>query len=115
LCAWAAPEKTDAGAEPGTASQRQRLGVSRGARAALHRIAQGFDAGDTHPVYFGSHRRAQAVIVPVGVWEQLLEQAEDDLDLATAQDRVTKDNGDRPSHDTVTTLIERLRGRAARR
>jgi PHD/YefM family antitoxin component YafN of YafNO toxin-antitoxin module len=84
------------------------------ARAALHRIAQGFDAGDTHPVYFGSHRRAQAVIVPVGVWEQLLEQAEDDLDLATARDRLTGDNSDRLSHDTVTTLIERLRGRAPR-
>lgn len=89
--------------------------VSTGeARAALHRIAQGFDAGETQPVYFGSHRRAQAVIVPVGVWEQLLEQAEDDLDVATARDRLSGDSGERLTHDRVTATIERLRGRAAR-
>ncbi|MGI8815416.1 MAG: hypothetical protein ACR2G2_09100 [Pseudonocardia sp.] len=89
--------------------------VSTGeARATLHRIARGFDAGDTQPVYFGSHRRAQAVIVPVGIWELLLEQAEDDLDLATARDRLTDDSGDRLTHDTVTTMIERLRGRTTR-
>jgi hypothetical protein len=44
------------------------------ARDALHRIAKRFDEGDGEPVYFGSHRRAQGVIVPVDVWEKLLEQ-----------------------------------------
>lgn len=41
------------------------------ARDALHRIAKQFDAGGGEPVYFGSHRRAQGVIVPVDVWERL--------------------------------------------
>lgn len=63
------------------------------AREALHRIAKRFDAGEGEPVYFGSHRRAQAVIVPVSVWEKLLEQAEDEADLAVGRRRLT--GGDR--------------------
>ena len=34
-------------------------------RAALGKITKRFDAGDTEPVFFGSHRRAQAVLVPI--------------------------------------------------
>jgi hypothetical protein len=37
------------------------------ARDALHQIPKRFDQGDGEPVYFGSHRRAQGVIVPVDV------------------------------------------------
>ena len=39
-------------------------------RDALHQIAKRFDDGGGEPVYFGSHRRAQGVIVPVDVWEK---------------------------------------------
>lgn len=63
------------------------------ARDALHQIAQRFDAGEGEPVYFGSHRRAQGVIVPVQVWEKLLEQAEDELDGELARGRLTRDGG----------------------
>lgn len=63
------------------------------AREALHRIARRFDAGEGEPVYFGSHRRAQGVIVPVAVWEKLLEAAEDELDEAFAQQRVESTAG----------------------
>ena len=65
------------------------------ARDALHRIAKGFDAGEGEPVYFVSHRRAQAVIVPVDVWERLLEPFEDDIDLALVRERLVKDSGRR--------------------
>jgi len=65
------------------------------ARVALHQIARRFDKGEGEPVYFGSHRRAQGVIVPVDVWEKLLEQAEDELDLATARKRLANDDGTR--------------------
>jgi hypothetical protein len=65
------------------------------ARAALHQIARRFDAGEGGPVYFGSHRRAQGVIVPVEVWEKLLEYAEDELDVELARDRLAV--GDRRS------------------
>lgn len=62
------------------------------ARDALHQIARRFDNGHGEPVYFGSHRRAQGVIVPVDVWERLLEQAEDELDLASARQRLAHDD-----------------------
>ena len=50
-------------------------------RAALGQITGRFDEGDTEPVFFGSHRRAQAVLVPIATWEKLLEHAEDALDI----------------------------------
>ena len=79
------------------------------ARDALHRIARRFDNGDGEPVYFGSHRRAQGVIVPVDVWEKLLEQAEDELDLASARQRLAQDDGRRL---TGGDLDEAFRGAA---
>jgi hypothetical protein len=65
------------------------------ARDALHQIARRFDAGEGGPVYFGSHRRAQGVIVPVEVWEKLLEAAEDELDVELVRERLA--GGDRGS------------------
>jgi hypothetical protein len=50
-------------------------------RAALSKITKRFDDGDTEPVFFGSHRRAQAVLVPIATWEKLLTHAEDALDV----------------------------------
>jgi len=61
------------------------------ARDALHQIAKRIDAGEGEPVYFDSHRRAQGVIVPVGIWEKLLEQAEDEIDLALSRQRLAGD------------------------
>ncbi len=66
------------------------------AQEALHRIARQFEAGEGEPVYFGSGRRAQGVIVPVEVWERLLEGFEDDLDREVARQRVSAQSG-RPS------------------
>lgn len=57
-------------------------------RAGLGKITKRFDEGDTEPVFFGSHRRTQAVLVPIATWEKLLERAEDDLDLETAKRRL---------------------------
>lgn len=79
------------------------------ARDALHKIARRFDAGDGEPVYFGSHRRAQGVIVPVTVWEKLLEAAEDELDTELARDRLARDDGRRLSQAEVNEVLNRLR------
>lgn len=57
-------------------------------RAALGKITRRFDEGDTEPVFFGSHRRTQAVLVPIAIWEKLLTYAEDELDLELAQRRL---------------------------
>jgi len=78
------------------------------ARDDLHRIARQFDAGEGEPVYFGSHRRAQAVIVPVDVWERLLEQAEGELDVQIAQKRLASTSR-RLTHDEVVAVVDRLR------
>ena len=79
------------------------------ARDALHQIAKRFDDGGGEPVYFGSHRRAQGVIVPVDVWEKLLEQAEDELDIALAGDRAVGDDGRRLTSSEVAAVFDRLR------
>jgi hypothetical protein len=76
------------------------------ARDALHQIAKRFDEGAGEPVYFGSHRRAQGVIVPVDVWEKLLEAAEDDLDLDLARERLV---GGRARRLTRAELDEAFR------
>ena len=57
-------------------------------RAALGKITRRFDAGETEPVFFGSHRRTQAVLVPIATWEKLLAYAEDELDLDLARRRL---------------------------
>jgi PHD/YefM family antitoxin component YafN of YafNO toxin-antitoxin module len=80
------------------------------ARDALHRIAREFDAGEGEPVYFGSHRRAQGVIVPVDVWERLLEQAEDELDVEVARERLASSSR-RLSHAEIVAVVDRLRSR----
>ena len=80
------------------------------ARDALHQIARRFDAGEGEPVYFGSHRRAQAVIVPVDVWERLLKQAEDELDAEVARNRLAED-ARKLSHAELTSTFERIRSR----
>jgi len=57
-------------------------------RAALGQITKRFDEGDTEPVFFGSHRRAQAVLVPIATWEKLLAHAEDELDTELVKRRL---------------------------
>lgn len=60
-------------------------------RAALGKITRGFDAGDTEPVFFGSHRRPQAVLVPIATWEKLVDHAEDALDVDLVRRRLSDD------------------------
>ena len=75
-------------------------------RAALGKITRRFDAGDTEPVFFGSHRRAQAVLVPIATWEKLVAHAEDALDLDLVRQRLSDD---RPwlSEDELDAALRR--------
>lgn len=84
------------------------------ARDTLHQIARRFDAGQGEPVYFGSHRRAQGVIVPVELWELLLEQAEDELDLALARRRLANDDGRRLTNSDLDEAFRRAADEATR-
>src|SRR5436305_937531 len=82
-------------------------------RAALGKITKRFDAGDTEPVFFGSHRRAQAVLVPIATWEKLLAHAEDALDFDLARRRLADD---RPwlGEEEIDAALRRAAGRASR-
>jgi antitoxin StbD len=81
-------------------------------RAALSKITKRFDAGDTEPVFFGSHRRPQAVLVPIAVWEKLLEHAEDELDVDLARRRLADD---RPwlNKDELEAALQRASAQAS--
>lgn len=83
-------------------------------RAALGQITKRFDEGDTEPVFFGSHRRAQAVLVPIATWEKLLENAEDALDVELVQRRLADD---RPwlSEDQIDAALRAAEGAAERK
>jgi hypothetical protein len=51
------------------------------------------------------------VIVPVDVWKRLLEQAENEVDLALARDRLAGDDGRRLTQAEVNEVFDRLRAR----
>lgn len=85
------------------------------ARNALHQIAKRFGDGGGEPVYFGSHRRAQGVIVPVDVWEKLLEQAEDELDLDLARRRLAADDARRLTRADLDVAFRQAVEAAARK
>jgi len=78
-------------------------------RAALGKITKRFDDGDTEPVFFGSHRRAQAVLVPIATWEKLLAHVEDALDLDLVQRRLA-DHRPWLSEDQLDAALRRAEG-----
>jgi PHD/YefM family antitoxin component YafN of YafNO toxin-antitoxin module len=62
------------------------------ARKELSTLLKGFtDKTQSEPVYIGAHRKAEAVLVPLSIWEQLLDFI-DDLEIA----KIVKERGDRP-------------------
>lgn len=76
------------------------------ARDSLAEIADGFEAGRGEPVYFGPDREhAQAVIVPVDVWEGLLEATEDEVDHEIAQRRIRSASGRTMSLEQVKNAL----------
>jgi antitoxin StbD len=85
------------------------------ARDALRQIARRLDPGDdAEPMYFGSDRRPQAVIVPVEIWERLLEAAEDEVDLATARRRTGSGDQQRLTRDDLDAALARAAQAAGR-
>ena len=66
-------------------------------------------------MYFGSHRRAQGVIVPLEVWEKLLEQAEDTLDLELARQRLSHGDGQRLSRADLDKAFREAAEAASRK
>ena len=79
------------------------------ARAKLNQIAASFDdAGEqAEPVVFGSHRRAQGVIVSWALWQRIAPVVEDVLDAELATERLVRSSGSRLSSDQVAAAVMR--------
>jgi hypothetical protein len=69
------------------------------ARARLNQIAAGF-------VVFGSHRRAQGVIVSWQLWQRIAPAVEDTLDAELARQRLNDAGGDRLSHEQLLATLD---------
>jgi antitoxin StbD len=78
------------------------------ARARLNQIAAGFDhdGPDAAPVVFGSHRRAQGVIVSWQLWQRIAPAVEDALDAELARQRLG-DAGERLTHEQLLAALDR--------
>ena len=75
------------------------------ARAALNRIAAGFEAGDREPVFFGPHRRPVGVIVSVDSYTEMLDQIDDLVIAREVQDRLANDDGTRLGFDELAEAV----------
>lgn len=78
------------------------------ARAKLNQIAAGFDhdGEDAAPVVFGSHRRAQGVIVSWQLWQKIAPAVEDALDADLAARRIAA-GGERLSQEQLLAALGR--------
>lgn len=85
------------------------------ARAKLNQIAARFehDGTDAAPVVFGSHRRAQGVIVSWALWQRIAPAIEDALDYDLGRRRLAEAGDRRLSHDQLLAELDRLRAGAA--
>lgn len=74
-----------------TSRRRAEVLTTSEAREGLNQIAASFtaDGPAAVPVIFGSHRKPQAVIMPVGLWELI----EDAWDLAQADEALAAHDG----------------------
>ena len=80
-------------------------------RAELSQITRRFDAGDGKPVFFGSHRRPQAVLVPFATWERLQADAEDEsVDSTRSSTAASRYASNRPYASPPSDLSS-LRGK----
>ncbi len=78
------------------------------ARAKLNQIAAGFDhdGADAVPVVFGSHRRAQGVIVSWQLWQRIAPAVADALDADLARQRIDDAGGERLSHEQLLAALD---------
>lgn len=75
----------------------QPVMTTRDARAGLSQIIAGFRASgaSAQPVVLGAHRKPEAVLVPVELFERLAPLLEDLQIAAKAQERYSRDDGTR--------------------
>jgi antitoxin StbD len=77
------------------------------AREALSKVLDAFrrDGRDARPVFFGSRRQAEAVIIPIGLFEEMLPLVEDVLIAREVRARLAADDGTRLSFDELVESV----------
>ena len=62
-------------------------------------------APDAEPVVFGSHRKAEAALIPIAMLDKLLPMVEDIVAVERAKARYEHDTGERLDFDQLVTAV----------
>ena len=73
------------------------------ARESLSKVLESFrrQGRDARPVFFGSRRQAEAVIIPMGLFEEILPVIEDMLIAREVRARLDRHDGNWVDFDTL--------------
>lgn len=76
------------------------------ARSELSSIISRFRAegSDSTPIYFGSHRKPEGVILPYSLWQELLEQLENMEIENTVHERISDKSSAKPFDEIIKKL-----------
>ncbi len=86
-----------------TTRHQEVLPVSQ-ARIELSSILNNFRANlHAQPVFVGAHRKAEGVLIPISMWETILEELDDSEGLAIASNRINSGEKSLP----IDTLLEK--------
>ena len=90
-----------------TKTRRPEVLTTSAARSQLTSIVADFrrDGPDAEPVVFGSHRKAEAALIPIAMLEKLLPLVEDIVAVEKAKARYEHDTGERLDFNQLVTAV----------
>ncbi len=90
-----------------TKTRRPEVLTTSAARSQLTSIVADFrrDGPDAEPVVFGSHRKAEAAVIPIAMLEKLLPLVEDMVAVEKAKARYEHDTGERLDFNQLVTAV----------
>jgi hypothetical protein len=90
-----------------TKTRRPEVLTTSAARSQLTSIVADFrrDGPDAEPVVFGSHRKAEAALIPIAMLEKLLPLVEDIVAVEKAKARYEHDTGERLDFEQLVTAV----------
>lgn len=90
-----------------TKTRRPEVLTTSAARSQLTSIVADFrrDGPDAEPVVFGSHRKAEAALIPIAMLDKLLPLVEDIVAVEKAKARYEHDTGERLDFNQLVTAV----------
>ena len=90
-----------------TKTRRPEVLTTSAARSQLTSIVADFrrDGSDAEPVVFGSHRKAEAALIPIAMLDKLLPLVEDIVAVEKAKARYEHDTGERLDFNQLVTAV----------